>query len=149
MTIIISGLSDQPLDVTELINRIRSSECGAVVSFEGTTRARSLDNQTVTALFYEAYEQRATKQLQDLTQSAVERWPLRGVVAVHRTGHVGAGEPGVLVAVTSKHRAMAFEACAFLIDAIKHDAAIWKKEIYSDGASAWVGTPTPSKNVFQ
>lgn len=134
---LITGLSEEALDVAALVARIRAAECGAVVVFEGSTRSPN-EGRTVLRLEYEAYEARAEKQLRELAEEAVARWDARGVVAMHRTGTVPIGEPSVLVAVATPHRVEAFEAARWLIDTLKAEVAIWKKEIFDDG-EAWAG----------
>ena len=136
---IVTGLSAEPIDAASLVAQVRRPDCGAVVVFEGTTRSPDGD-RVVERLFYEAYDERAQHQLRAFAEQAVSRWSLGGVVAVHRTGDVPPGEPSVVVAAVAAHRAEAFEAARWLIDTIKAEAAVWKKEIFSDGES-WVGTP--------
>jgi molybdopterin synthase catalytic subunit len=136
---IICGLSWQALNTEELVQKISTGASGARVVFEGTTRSPSNGRQ-VTYLEYEAYESLAEKQLAEVTERAGAKWALDGIVAVHRIGRVDAGEVGVVVAVTSAHRSEAFDACAWVIDTIKHEVAIWKKEFYADGDSLWVGS---------
>lgn len=75
----------------------------------------------------------------ELAEEARGRWPISRIVIVHRIGIVEVGRPSVLVAVSTPHRAGAFEACRFLIDRLKAQVAIWKKEIWEDGSSKWVG----------
>ena len=90
------------------------------------------------SLEYEAYEDRARKQMRALAEEAANMFGLGGVVAVHRTGPVRIGEPSVVVACAAAHRGEAFDGARWLIDRIKADVAIWKKEIFADG-EAWVG----------
>jgi molybdopterin synthase catalytic subunit len=134
---IVTALSEGPLDVVALIKQIWRPDCGAVVTFEGTTRSPN-EGREVKSLEYEAYEDRALKQLRALAEEAATRFGLGGVVAVHRTGAVPIGHPSVVVACASAHRAEAFDGARWLIDRIKADVAIWKKEIFADG-EAWVG----------
>ena len=134
---IVTGLSDGPLDVVALIRQIWRADCGAVVTFEGTTRSPN-EGRDVKSLEYEAYQDRAGKQLRALAEEAAERFDLGGVVAVHRTGAVAIGEPSVVVACAAAHRGEAFDGARWLIDRVKADVAIWKKEIFSDGET-WVG----------
>ena len=134
---IVTALSDGPLDVVSLIRRIWRDDCGAVVTFEGTTRSPN-EGREVKLLEYEAYEERARTQLRAFAEEAVRRFGLGGVVAVHRTGVVPIGEPSVVVACAAPHRGEAFDSARWLIDCIKADAAIWKKEIFGDG-ERWVG----------
>jgi molybdopterin synthase catalytic subunit len=135
--VIVTALSGGPLDVVSLIKQIWRTDCGAVVTFEGTTRSPS-EGREVRLLEYEAYEDRASKQLRALAEEAVERFGLGGVVAVHRTGVVPIGQPSVVVSCAAQHRGEAFEGARWLIDRIKSDAAIWKKEIF-EGGERWVG----------
>jgi molybdopterin synthase catalytic subunit len=135
--IVVTALSEEPLDVVGLIRQIWRADCGAVVTFEGATRSPN-EGREVKSLEYEAYERRAEKQLRALAEEATATFGLGGVVAVHRTGPVPIGEPSVVVAVAAAHRAEAFEGARWLIDRVKADVAIWKKEIFADG-EAWVG----------
>lgn len=135
---IIAGLSAEALDIAALVAQIRRADCGAVVTFEGSTRSPN-DGKQVARLTYEAYEQRATAQLQALAQQASETFGVAGVVALHRTGDVPIGEPSVVVACAAPHRTEAFEAARWLIDTIKAEVAVWKREIFEDGSSVWVG----------
>jgi len=136
--VVLTGLSDQPLDVHELVDAIRRADCGGLAVFEGTTRSPS-EGKAVLQLEYEAYEERARKQLEELAQEAARRWGLGGVLAIHRTGLVPIGETSVVVAASAPHRGEAFEAARWLIDTLKSEVAIWKKEIFEGGA-AWVGS---------
>ena len=136
---IVSGLSAEPLDVATLVARIRRADCGAIVTFEGTTRSPSEGND-VERLSYEAFERRATEQLAALADEAMTRFGARGVVAMHRTGDVPIGEPSVVVACAAPHRAEAFEAARWLIDTVKDQVAVWKREVFRDGSTSWVGS---------
>jgi molybdopterin synthase catalytic subunit len=80
----------------------------------------------------------AEQQLRDLARAARERFPIVKLAMLHRTGRVALAEASVLIAVSCPHRGEAFDACRFLIDALKKDVAIWKKEIWSDGSGTWV-----------
>jgi len=134
--VIVTGLSAEPLDVAALVARIRRADCG-------TTRSPS-DGKDVARLSYEAFERRATEQLDALAREAIARFGVRAVVAMHRTGDVPVGEPSVLVACAAPHRAEAFEAARWLIDSLKRDVAIWKAEAFADGSTSWVGAePDP------
>jgi len=135
--IIVTMLSAQPLDIVGLIRQIWREDCGAIVTFEGTTRSPS-DGKVVRLLEYEAYEERAAAQLKGLANEAADTFDLGGVVAAHRTGVVPIGEVSVVVSAVAAHRDQAFDGARWLIDRIKADAAIWKKEVFEDG-ERWVG----------
>ena len=134
---IVVAISDKPLDVVGMIKQIVRDDCGAIVTFEGTTRSPS-DGKVVRLLEYEVYEEHALKQLSALAHEAVEKFGLGGVAAAHRTGVVPVGEVSVVVSAVAPHREQAFDGARWLIDRIKADAAIWKKEIFEDG-ERWVG----------
>lgn len=109
----------------------------------GTVRATPTaggePGRTVVRLEYEAHPTLADEALRALARGAAEKWDLERIVAIHRTGTCEVGEPTVVVACSSEHRAEALEACRWLIDEIKTTVPIWKREVYADGSS-WVGT---------
>jgi molybdopterin synthase catalytic subunit len=130
-------LTTQPIDFTAVTESVRSNNAGAVVLFLGTVREFTGDAQT-SSLDYEAYPAMAVQAMQQLDQEARERWTLVDVSIVHRTGHLDLGEIAVAVAVSSGHRAAAFEAGQWLLDTLKQRVPIWKKELYSNGQTEWV-----------
>jgi molybdopterin synthase catalytic subunit len=136
--VVITGLLDE-LSAEALVGPIRRPECGGVAVFEGRTRSPS-EGREVVRLEYEAYDELARSQLEEFAHEAVERFDLGGAVVVHRTGLVPIGEASVLVAASAVHRDQAFAGARWLIDRVKSEAAIWKKEIFVDG-EAWVGVP--------
>lgn len=128
-----------PLQVDEAVRFVTDASAGGIDVFLGTTRAeRSGEGRPLVALDYEAYEEMALKQLADLAHRARAQWPIVKLAVLHRVGRVAVGEPSVIIAVSTPHRADAFAACKWLIDALKVDVAIWKKEVWADGLSTWV-----------
>ncbi|MCP4245746.1 MAG: hypothetical protein GY778_01735 [bacterium] len=112
---------------------------GGLVTFEGTTRAEHRpDHSDLIRLHYEAYEDMALAQMRRLADDARQRWAIQRVALVHRLGDVPLGEASVLIIVACGHRAEAFEACCWLIDRLKQDVPIWKKDVWADGATSWV-----------
>jgi len=109
-----------------LLAEVASTDAGAVVLFLGTTRARTGELVTE-SLDYECYAEMARAKLAELADRAARRWPLTGCAVVHRVGHLLPGEASVAVAVSSPHRADAFEAGRWLIDTIKEVAPIGKR----------------------
>lgn len=107
-------------------------DIGAVASFVGLVRGGE-----VAAMTLEHYPGMTERQLRAVADEAAARWPLQGLVVVHRYGRLVSGDRIVLVAVASPHRAAAFEACAFLMDWLKTQAPFWKREETADGAR-WV-----------
>lgn len=134
-------LMDQPLSASAAIKFLSDPAAGAIDIFLGTTRGESgSDGRQLVALDYEAYGEMARQQFCALAASARNRWPIRKLVIQHRLGRVAVGEPSVLIAVSTPHRQEAFEACRWLIDALKKDVAVWKKEIWGDGSTSWVNS---------
>lgn len=135
-----ASLSSEPLDAAAVIARASDPSCGAVAVFLGTVRETSAatDNARVVALEYEAAEDLARSTLERICDRAAERFGLVRTVAVHRTGRCELGDPTVAIACSAPHRAQALDACRFIIEAIKQEVPIFKKEIYPDG-STWIG----------
>lgn len=130
-------LTSGPIDFTDLTERVRSNQAGAVVLFLGTVREMTAGRQTV-ALDYEAFPAMAESQMQRLIDEAREQWPVLEAGIVHRLGHLELGDISVAVAVSTPHRQQAFEAGKFLIDRLKEVVPIWKKENWADGSTEWV-----------
>ena len=128
-----------PLPTAKAIDFVSSPNAGGVAIFLGTTRSeKNAQGRELQALDYEAYIEMALPQLQTLAQASRSQWPIIKLAILHRTGRVELSQPSVLIAVASPHRHEAFAACRFIIDALKADVAIWKKEIWSDGSGTWV-----------
>jgi molybdopterin synthase catalytic subunit len=128
-----------PLDTTAAIAFVSDDNAGGIAVFLGTTRAeRSAHHHELLALDYEAYEDMALQQLHKLAAAARAKWPIIKLALLHRTGRVQLAAPSVVIAVSTPHRGDAFDACRFLIDSLKKDVAIWKKEVWADGAGTWV-----------
>ena len=125
------------IDVVPLLARVGSTQAGAVLLFLGTTREFTGGKQTVT-LDYEAYNDMALKKMVELEETARSRWELVDCGIIHRLGNVPLGEPSVAIAVSSAHRANAFDAGRWLIDTLKEEVPIWKREHWSDGTQEWV-----------
>jgi molybdopterin synthase catalytic subunit len=117
---------------------VDDSANGAVVIMSGMVRDNS-EGRAVRYLDYQAYEPMALRVFHQIAAQIRQQWPrVTHVVIQHRIGKLAVGEISVLVAVGCPHRAEAFAACQFAIDTLKHNAPIWKKEVWQDGASSWV-----------
>ncbi len=123
-------------DVGTEIGRLRSPDAGALASFIGFVRDFS-DRASVSAMTLEHYPGMTEKTLAQLESEARERWNILDVTIIHRVGTLYPGDPIVLVCVTSAHRGDAFQACEFLMDALKTRAPFWKKETTPEG-TRWV-----------
>ena len=116
---------------------VAGPDMGAIVHFVGTVRDNTR-GKPVVALEYEAYADMALAVFAKIEADAKAQWPGVRLVIHHRIGRCVPGEPSVVIAAASPHRADAFSACRLAIEALKTDAPIWKRELYPDGSS-WVG----------
>lgn len=130
-------LTDHPINTADLLENARHPEAGAIVLFLGTTRELTAGRKTV-VLSYEAYREMAERRLAELEAETRRRWPVIECMIVHRLGIVPPTESSVAIVVSTPHRADAFAAGQWLIDALKADVPIWKREQYSDGTTEWV-----------
>ncbi len=130
-------ITKQPIDTQHVLNYVTARDAGAVVVFLGVTREHTAGRKTA-SLDYEAYGDMALAKLRELESAAAERWSITRSAIVHRVGHLEPGEPSVAVAVSTPHRAEAFDAARWLIDTLKEEIPIWKKENWADGTSDWV-----------
>jgi MoaE-MoaD fusion protein len=112
---------------------------GAVIVFEGVVRSPSM-GKDVRWLEYEAYEAMALAQMETIVAEARSQWPVSAIYLHHRLGRIEVGETSVIAVASAPHREEAFSACRHLIERLKADVPIWKKEVFADG-SEWVGSP--------
>lgn len=133
------ALTYEPIAIEKLHSQVATTAAGAVVAFEGRVRDHN-DGHAVDKLEYQIYEELAQKEGEVILAEAKSRFAIHGAVAVHRGGLLELEDCAVYVAVSSSHRREAFEACAFIIDEIKHRLPIWKKEHYRSPklAPLWV-----------
>jgi molybdopterin synthase catalytic subunit len=120
-----AAVRDEPLSLDAVAARVRDPRAGAVVTFSGVTR-------DVAHLDYEAYAEMATAEIERIVSAAVARHGLCAAAAEHRVGDVPLSEPSVIVAASSAHRGEAFAGAREIIDRLKAEAPIWKKEIEGD-----------------
>lgn len=127
----------EPLSVDEALVFVADPAAGGICVFVGTVRDHG-EAGAVTGLTYEAWDEMAVTRLTQIADELFEGWPIRKVALLHRSGHLGVGEPSVVVAVSSAHRAEAFDACRHGIERLKVDVPIWKKESLATGEAQWV-----------
>jgi molybdopterin synthase catalytic subunit len=130
-------LSADPLSVDEALAFVADPAAGGTCVFVGTVRDASSAGE-VSALRYEAWDELAEDRLREIGAEVLERWPVRRVAILHRTGDLPVGEASVVVACSAPHRAEAFEACRHGIERLKQDVPIWKKEELVSGEAEWV-----------
>jgi len=130
-------VSEEPLSLDALAARVRDPRAGALVTFSGVTRE-------VARLEYEAYAEMAEERMRAIAGEAVETHGLCAAAVEHRVGHVALSEPSVIVAVSAPHRGEAFAGAREIIDRVKAEAPIWKKEI-EGGEERWVRGSSPPR----
>ena len=135
------AITSAPIDISAVRAAVQDDGFGAIVVFEGVGRDNA-DGRRVTSLAYEAYEEMSLREMKLIADEIKERWPQSAVSMVHRTGVVRIGEPSVVIAVGTPHRAECYAASRYAIDELKARVPIWKKEHYQNG-SAWKAN-TPS-----
>jgi molybdopterin synthase catalytic subunit len=133
-------VTNDPIDLQDLLDYVGDPEAGAIATFIGTTRNNN-EGRKVIALDYDGYPEMAEKELRRIGADAQTKWPICKMAIVHRLGPVQITEASVIIAVSAGHRDAAFAACRFAIEEIKKTVPIWKKEVY-EGGEVWIGTQT-------
>ena len=132
-------LHSDPIDVGPVVEFVTDADAGGISIFLGTTRAeKHYDGRELLRLDYDAYADMARQQMHDLAAEARQKWPVKRLAILHRTGPVDVGHPSVIIAISTGHRAESFEACRWIIDTLKKQVTIWKKEVWSTGDATWV-----------
>lgn len=134
MSFVSITVGEADFDAAGLLTQLEALGGGAVASFTGIVRGGG----GLAAMRLDHYPAMTEAQIGRIVADAEARWPLLGVVVIHRVGELHPGERIVFVGTASAHRAAALEACAFLIDWLKTSAPFWKKERFEDGRSEWV-----------
>ncbi len=143
------AMQEARIDPAALERFVASHEAGAIATFLGTVRgerggAGGADDELL-ALEYTAYGEMALKKMRAICEAARAKHDLIAVAAVHRTGRLELGEASIAVAVSSGHRAEAFAGCRYVIDTLKVEVPIWKKEHWSSGETSWVDPTAPAQ----
>ncbi|MFL5728369.1 MAG: molybdenum cofactor biosynthesis protein MoaE [Cytophagaceae bacterium] len=129
-------MTEEPLDPGYLLSSMHDAKAGALVLFSGEVRNHS-HGREVEALYYESHASMAEKMIAQIIQDAYGKYKLHGALCVHRTGRVEVCESAVVVITSSSHREEAYAANRYIIDRVKHEAPIWKQEIFADGTKEW------------
>jgi molybdopterin synthase catalytic subunit len=139
-------ITQTAIEPAAVLALVQDERCGASLLFIGSTRGVT-DGRPTESLGYECYEPMAREALQQLERQARQRWPIEQCAIVHRVGDVPVGQASVVIAVSSPHRAAAFEAGQWLIDTLKHTVPIWKQERYADGDRQWQHPDSPPQSA--
>jgi len=130
-------LSHEAVAVEPLLELDAHPECGGLSLFVGTVRDHH-EGRSVRHLKYTAHEPLAAKIIHEVEAATREKYGVPYVRIVHRLGDLSIGDIAIVCVVRAPHRAEAFDACRYAVDAVKHGAPIWKEEFYTDGSSAFV-----------
>lgn len=130
-------ITRDPIDPSEVLALVGGREDGATVLFLGHVRDTS-DGRPVRGMHYDAYVEMAERVLAEIAGAAAARLASDRVAVVHRIGDLDVGEVSVAIAVSSPHRAEAFDVCREVIEQIKVRLPVWKQEHYADGPPEWL-----------
>jgi len=129
-------ITPEKIRLDDFMLKAHHEAAGAMVVFCGNVRDQS-DGRQTTGLYYEAYPELAEELMIKIEQEAISEFKLIAALSCHRTGYVAVGETAVIVLTYGAHRRESYEANSYIIDRIKTEVPIWKKEHYSDGPSEW------------
>lgn len=139
----IKRITTSEIDTCEVLNSLndKKGESGATVVFVGSVRNYG-KNGLVKEMFYESYVKMAEERLKNIEKKAAEKWNIKKIRIIHRIGKIKLGGNSVVIALSAPHSKDAFEACEFILAAIKREIPIWKKELLSNNKEEWVnGSP--------
>lgn len=120
----------------EALRARTSGDVGAVASFVGLVRERDPDNE-IQGLYLEHYPGMTESSIRKILDQAASRWPIDDIVVIHRVGSLAPRDQIVFVQAAAAHRPAAFAACEFVMDYLKTDAVLWKRERLTDG-ERWI-----------
>ena len=125
-------ITEEEISIDEMVKRAKSDDAGAIVTFLGSVRDDGIERMQI-----EAFSEAALAELEAIREEAIERFSLKSVQVVHRTGSLLVGESIVAIVCSAGHREEAFAGCRYIIEELKKRAPIWKKEIGEKG-ERWV-----------
>jgi molybdopterin synthase catalytic subunit len=140
---VFTAITSDPISTETVLRHVGDEGDGAVCVFLGVVRDHN-EGRSVRGVQYSAYREMAEKVLAQIALEAAARAGSDRVAVVHRTGELGVGEASVAIAVSSPHREQAFEACRYVIEAIKQRLPVWKQERYVEGDGAWLEGTVPA-----
>ena len=130
-------ITSSPININEALSASANEKAGALVVFSGLVRNHH-NGKSVEFLEYDSHIEMAEISIQNIIAEANKIWELHFVFCQHRIGKVQIGESAVVVITSSSHRESAYQANRFIIDKVKGETPIWKKEYFSDGNNVWV-----------
>jgi molybdopterin synthase catalytic subunit len=130
-------VTSAPIDLQNLVERVRSDTDGAIVLFYGVVRNHD-EGRAVVGLTYEAYEGMAAEKLREICEEVASEFEVGDIAVTHRVGELAIGEASVGIAVAAPHRDAAYKASREVIERLKREVPIWKREHYADGEDVWL-----------
>jgi molybdopterin synthase catalytic subunit len=130
------AITRDPIDLSALVRRVRRDSDGAVLAFAGVVMDHH-EGRTVVALSYQAYEEMAEKKLRAICEEVSAPLEVGDIAVVHRVGELAIGDVSVAIIVAAPHRDAAYRASREIIERLKREVPIWKKERYADGEEVW------------
>jgi molybdopterin synthase catalytic subunit len=130
-------ITPREIDVPSVLKSIDDGGVGAKVLFIGSVRNFS-DNGDVVGMTYESYMGMAEEKIKNIEIHAKKTWGIKKIRIIHRIGELTIGDNSVAIAISTPHSKDAFAACQFILDKIKHEVPIWKKEKMLNGETKWV-----------
>lgn len=129
-------ITDRVIDVVRILKNGRDGVSGATVLFDGQVRNHH-QGRSVDYLEFETHRPMAEKIMRAILEDARRKWSLNSAVCVHRIGRVDIGESAIVILTAAAHRAEAYEANRYIIDRVKREVPVWKREFFSDGSVEW------------
>ncbi|MBL8928613.1 MAG: molybdenum cofactor biosynthesis protein MoaE [Kineosporiaceae bacterium] len=137
--VVLTAISDCPLDVRAHERAVADVRSGAVVTFSGEVRDHD-GGRAVVGIEYEGHPNAAAV-LAEIVAEVVPQTDAEAVAVTHRIGELAVGESAIVVAVSAAHRHEAFAACSRIVDEVKHRLPVWKRQRFADGTEEWVACP--------
>ena len=135
-------ITAEPVSADTVLSLVQADEHGAALVFLGVVRDHN-EGRAVRGVHYEAYAEMAERTLREILEEALARVRPAKLAAVHRIGELAIGDVSIAIAVSTPHRAEAFEACRYVIEEVKQRLAVWKQERYVSGDSEWLDGVIP------
>jgi molybdopterin synthase catalytic subunit len=133
----IQRITSKEIDIQSIIKSIDDGGAGAKVLFMGTVRNFS-ENGDILGMTYESYMGMAEEKIKNIETNAKKKWGINKIRIVHRIGELTIGDNSIAIAVSTSHSKDAFAACQFILDKVKREVPIWKKEKILNGETKWV-----------
>jgi len=135
-------ITTDAISADSVLPLVESAEHGAALVFLGIVRDHN-DGQAVRGVYYEGYREMAERVLTEIVSEAAARVAPARIAAVHRLGELAVGDVSIAIAVSTPHRAEAFDACRYIIEEVKQRLSVWKQERYVSGQTTWLEGVVP------